>query len=40
MNGDETALLLAVLKIIWINLLLSGDNAVLIWRDAGSRRHS
>lgn len=30
MNGDVTALLLAVLKIIWINLLLSGDNAVLI----------
>jgi YjbE family integral membrane protein len=31
MNGDVTVpLLLAALKIIWINLLLSGDNAVLI----------
>lgn len=30
MNGDTTVLALAVLKIIWIDILLSGDNAVLI----------
>jgi YjbE family integral membrane protein len=30
MNGDTVVLALAVLKIIWIDILLSGDNAILI----------
>jgi YjbE family integral membrane protein len=30
MNGDAVVLAVAVLKIIWIDILLSGDNAILI----------
>ena len=30
MNGDMTVFALEIMEIVWINILLSGDNAVLI----------